>query len=58
VVDTWSCLMHWLFHWVLLFQFCHVLTHVVIDLCGFHELLPRNPALLGCIDFYEAATHR
>ena len=50
--------MHRVFHRVLLFQFLQILSHGVMDLRCFSQLLAWDAALLGRIGFHEAAIHR
>jgi hypothetical protein len=35
-----------------------ILAHGVVHLGRLHQLLSRNPTLLGCVRFHEAAVHR
>ena len=49
-------LMHRFFHRVLLFQFLHILTHRMVDLGRFQQLLPRNTLFelrheIPCIEY-------
>src|SRR5882724_4015114 len=51
-------LMYTIFRRVLLFQLLQVLTHGVMDLRRFHQLLTWNTALLRRIGFHETAIDR
>src|SRR5271166_2580940 len=51
-------LVHRFFHRILLLQFRQVLTHCMMDLGCFRQLLAWNATPLGCIRLHEAAIDR